>query len=323
MPKDSNASLDIICVGNVVVDAVGVYVDTIPEEGSLALFDRVEMHLGGCANNTALALAKLGLKVGLIAKVGADGLGEFCASELMRRGVDVRGLKRSKTDSTSFSFIMVPKNGNRRILHTLAANGTFGPKDIDTSLFRGAKWVCIGGAAILPSLEGSNLAQVLKAARKAGARTAADTAINNRFTARHWSRMLAPCYEFLDVLFPSEDEARSITGESDPEKICTRLRHRGVKIAGVKLGSKGSAILSDEGFFTIPAYKVRCIDTLGAGDCFMAGFLAGMLQGRTPADAARLGNAVSAHCVQAVGATTGIKLLKHVLAFEKKAAVSC
>jgi hypothetical protein len=52
------AQLDVVCVGNVVVDAVGVNVDKIPPEGSLALFDKVEMHLGGCANNTAVALAK-------------------------------------------------------------------------------------------------------------------------------------------------------------------------------------------------------------------------------------------------------------------------
>lgn len=309
---------DIVCVGNVVVDAVGVYVDTIPAEGSLALFDRVEMHLGGCANNTALALAKMGIHVGLIAKVGADGLGDFCTRELARHGVDTSGVKRSARDSTSFSFIMVPKNGNRRILHTLAANATFGPKDIDASLFKGAKWVCFGGLAIIPNLEGRNLASVLKSIKKAGARAAADTAVNNRYGAKDWNRIFAPCYEYLDILFPSEEEAKAITGESDPERICATLRKRGVKIAGVKLGERGSAVMSDEGFFHVPVYNVKCVDTLGAGDSFMAGLMAGMLRGLSPVDAARLGNAVSAHCVQAVGATTGVKPLKKILEFQKK-----
>src|SRR5471030_2547234 len=76
-PKQRTRALDIVCVGNVVVDSVAVYVDTIPDEGSLSLFDRVEMHLGGCANNTSLALARLGLRVGLVAKAGADGLGDY------------------------------------------------------------------------------------------------------------------------------------------------------------------------------------------------------------------------------------------------------
>ena len=310
--------LDIVCLGNVVVDAVGVYVDAIPEEGALTLFDRVEMHLGGCASNTSMALGKLGLNVGLIAKVGTDGLGDYVASELSQHGVDVRGLRRSKADATSFSFVMVPSHGNRRILHTLAANKTFGPKDIDTKLFAGAKWVCVGGLALLPGLHGTDLAQVLKAAKKAGAQTAADTAINDRFSAKEWRELLEPSYPYLDVLFPSEIEAQAMTGHKDPRKICTTLHGYGVKIAGVKLGDKGCAVMSKEGYFEIPCYKVKCVDTCGAGDCFMAGLLAGLLRGYAPAEAARLGSAVSAHCVQAIGATTGIPALKKVLSFQKQ-----
>ncbi len=308
---------DVICVGNIVVDAVGVYVDRIPEEGALALFDRVEMHLGGCAGNMALALGKLGISVGLSAKVGADGLGDYTANALAEGGVDTRGLVRSKSESTSFSFIMVPRGGNRRILHTLAANATFAPADIDARLFVGAKWVSFNGLALVPHLEGANLAGLLKAAHAAGARTAGDTAINDRFTSDDWERMLAPCYEHFDILFPSEAEAVAITGHSEPRKICETLRARGVKIAGVKLGERGCAILSDEGYFEIPAYTVNCIDTLGAGDSFMAGLIAGMLRGGSPSDAARLGNAVSAHCVQAIGASTGIKPLPEILEFQR------
>ncbi|HEY3322238.1 MAG TPA: carbohydrate kinase family protein [Planctomycetota bacterium] len=314
-----NNSPEIVCIANIVVDAVGVYVDKIPDEGSMTLFDRVELHLGGCASNQALALAKMGLNVGLVAKVGSDGLGEFAAAELERNGVDARGLKRSKTDSTSFSFIMVPQNGNRRILHTLAANSTFGPEDIDLEPLRRAKWASFGGLAIMPSLEGKNLAGVLKKLKHFGVSTAADTAVNDRYTAKDWSRMLEPCYKYLDVFFPSEEEARAITGEREPQRICEVLRERGVKIAGVKLGAKGSAVLSDDGYFYVPSYKVKCVDTLGAGDCFMAGFLAGMLRGSSPFASAWLGNAVAAHCVQAVGATTGIKPLKDILAFQKRA----
>ena len=310
--------LEIVCVGNVVVDAVAVYVDTIPDEGSLSLFDRVEMHLGGCANNTSVALARLGLRVGLVAKAGADGLGDFVADYLMRHGVDIRGLKRSARDATSFSFVMVPRNGNRRILHTMAANASFGPADVDTALFKGAQWVCVGGLALLPSLHGKNLARVLKAAKHAGAQTAADTAINERFSAKDWRDMLEPAWPYLDVLFPSEYEARMITGEREPRKICAALLKRGVKIAGVKLGDQGSAVMSAEGYFEVPIYNVKCVDTCGAGDCFMAGLLAGLLRGHPPLEAARLGNAVSAHCVQAIGATTGVPRLNRVLSFQRK-----
>jgi sugar/nucleoside kinase (ribokinase family) len=319
MKNGTKRSLDVVCVGNVVVDAVGVDVESIPPEGSLALFDRVELHLGGCANNTSLALAKLGIHVGLSAKTGTDGLGDYVSGVLHHHGVDVRGLKRSKNDATSFSFIMVPKSGNRRILHTMAANATFGPRDVDTGLFRNAKWVFFGGLALMPALTGESLAKVLKAAKKAGCQTAADTATNHGYTRKDWAALFDPCYPYIDVLFPSEEEATAMTGKTNPKEICAELFRHGVKVAGVKLGARGSALMTADGYFEIPAYKVKCIDTLGAGDCFMAGLLAGLLRGDPPQQAAKMGNAVSAHCVQAIGATTGIPPLKTVVGWMKKA----
>ncbi|MEI6233821.1 MAG: carbohydrate kinase family protein [Planctomycetota bacterium] len=308
---------DVLCIGNIVVDVVGINVDRIPEEGALALFDRVETHLGGCANNMAIALATLGISVGLSAKVGRDGFGDYCAKTLIESGVDTRGLVRSKDDSTSFSFVMIPRNGNRRILHALAANASFGAHDIDTSLFTGVKWVSFNGLALVPHLSGDELATLMKTARAAGAKIVGDTGINDRFTSGDWEQMLAPCFEHFDILFPSEIEAVGITGHTEPRKMCESLCARGVKIAGVKLGERGCAILSDDGYFEIPAYNVTCVDTLGAGDSFMAGIIAGMLRGLKPSHAAQLGNAVSAHCVQAVGATTGIKPLADILEFQR------
>jgi sugar/nucleoside kinase (ribokinase family) len=119
------------------------------------------------------------------------------------------------------------------------------------------------------------------------------------------------------VLFPSEEEARAITGQTEPRKIVEAIKKHGVKIAGVKLGDKGSVLLTDEGYFEVPIYPVKCVDTLGAGDSFMAGFLTGMLRGLQPQEAALLGNATSAHCVQAIGASTGIPKLEAVLEFQK------
>ena len=310
---------DILCLGVVVADAVGVGIDEWPREGSLLVFDRVEMHLGGCPANTAVALARLGIRAGVAAKVGADGLGEFVRATLAHNGVDIRGLKvsRDRRDATSFSFIMVPSSGNRRIYHTLGANGTFSSEDVDAQLFRGVKWAAFGCLSLMPGLFGRRLAKLLKAARKAGARTAGDTALNSRLLS--WEPVLRGCWEHLDVFFPSEEEASRLTGLSNPREICRFFRDRGVRIAGVKLGERGCAVACDDGYEVIPSYKVQCRDTTGAGDCFMAGLLAGLLKGRHPFDAARMGNAVAAFCVQAVGATTGVQKLAKVEAFMKKA----
>ena len=312
-------AIDILCVGNVVADAVGIGIDALPAEGRLTLFDRVELHIGGCPSNTAVALAKMGLRAGFVGKVGRDGLGDFVKGVLHAHGVDLRGLKTStdSRESTSFSFIIVPKSGDRRILHTLGCNATLSPRDVDVRLFRGPRWIAFQGLSLMPRLCGANLAKLLAAARKAGARTAADTALNNRLPS--WEPVFAGCWEHLDVFFPSEEEARQIAGERTPRETCQSFRDRGVKIAGVKLGARGCAVLCDEGYEELPAFRVECVDTLGAGDSFMAGFLAGMLKGRSPFAAARLGNATSAHCIQAVGATTGIPKLAALEKFMRRA----
>jgi len=313
-------STEILCLGNVVVDAVGVHVDDWPKEGSLLLFDRVELHIGGCAANTALGLAKMGLRAGLAAKIGNDGLGEFVRSVMKSHGVATQQLvvSKDKRDSTSYSFIMVPKSGDRRIYHTLGANGTYGPADLAPNAFKGVKWLAVQGLSLLPKLTGADLAQVLKAARKAGAKTAGDTALNNRLA--DWGPLFKGCYEHFDVFFPSEEEAHRIAGNRPAKDICKYFRDQGVRIAGVKLGSKGCALMTDDGYEEIPIYKVKAIDTLGAGDSFMAGLLAGLLLGKNSFEAARLGNATAAHCVQAVGATTGIPKLSKILALAKKRA---
>jgi sugar/nucleoside kinase (ribokinase family) len=309
-------AVDILCVGVVVADAVGLTIDSFPEEGSLMVFDRVEMHLGGCPANTAVGLARLGIRAGVAAKVGKDGLGDFIRNTLRGNGVDVSGVKVDSRVATSFSFIMVPEGGNRRIYHTFGANGTFSPEDVDLRIFKGPKWIAFGCLSLMPKLFGKNLATLLKAAHKAGAKTAGDTAFNSKL--KHWDAVFKGCLEHFDVFFPSEEEAVKVTGLTKPRDIVQNLRDRGVKVAGVKLGAQGCAVLCDDGYEEIPAYKVKCVDTLGAGDSFFAGFLAGLHRGRHPFDAARLGCAVAAHSVQAVGATTGIPKLPVVEAFMKR-----
>lgn len=283
----------------------------------MLMFDRVELHLGGCPANTAVALCRMGLRAGVAAKVGRDGLGEFIRGTLRADGVDISAVKvsRDPKDASSFSFIMVPASGNRRIYHTAGANATFGPADVPAKLFRGPKWVAFGCLALMPRLFGRNLARLLAAARRAGARTACDTAFNSRL--RHWAPIFEGCWEHMDVFFPSEEEAQRITGLAAPREICRFFRDRGVKMAGVKLGERGCAVLDDEGYEEVPAFKVQCVDTLGAGDCFMAGLLAGLFHGGSFHEAARWGNATAAHCVQAVGATTGVPRLAGIRAFMK------
>jgi sugar/nucleoside kinase (ribokinase family) len=113
----------------------------------------------------------------------------------------------------------------------------------------------------------------------------------------------------VDYFIPSLDEAAVLTREQKPENIVRRLRHWGASgVVGVKLGADGCYMTTPRGAAFVPPVRVRrVVDATGAGDAFIAGFLAATLKGYTPIEAARVANAVAASCVTAVGASTAIR----------------
>jgi sugar/nucleoside kinase (ribokinase family) len=122
---------------------------------------------------------------------------------------------------------------------------------------------------------------------------------------------LAAILPHLDFYVPNEAEARHQTGEAKTQAMIAAFRDAGaLGLVGIKLGERGAIISPQPGeVFEVPAVKPPgpVIDTTGAGDCFLAGLLTGMLRGLPPLDAARLAAAAGACCVTGLGATTAIR----------------
>jgi len=305
---------EILCVGIAVADAIGRPIDTVPEKARLQLFDRMELHTGGCAVNTGIALARLGADVGVACKVGTDGFGDFLEKELRGHGVDTRGLVRDDEVSTSFTFIMVASDGERRFLHTYGANATFCFDDVDLDLVRQARFLHVAGSYLLPTLDGEQTAAVLREARAAGATTSLDTAFNDRVT--DWLGLMAPCFEHLDYFLPSIEEAEKISGLSDPGDMARSFIERGCRNVVIKLGREGSMGILNGVEVRKPIYQVQTVDSSGAGDCFVAGFLTAIHKGWGPEESLSFGNAVAATCVQAIGCTAGVRSLDETRRFQ-------
>jgi sugar/nucleoside kinase (ribokinase family) len=140
---------------------------------------------------------------------------------------------------------------------------------------------------------------VLRAARAAGALTSLDTAFDR---SGGWFRTLAPCFEHLDVLMANDQEAAGLSGSQDPERAARFFLEHGVRYAVVKLGEQGCLVMSASETHRLPAHSVSVVDTTGAGDAFAAGFLLGLLEGRSLRACAALGNAAGARCVSHIGA---------------------
>lgn len=304
----------ILVIGIAVVDAVARPVDAFPAPGGLRLFEELNLTTGGCAINCAIALAKLGVGVDLVSRVGRDALGDFVVSEVACSGAGTGGIVRDASKPTSFSFVAVPSGGERSFLHTKGANSTLCPSDVTAEAIAGKSLVFVTGVMLMDALDAQPAAQLLQRAQAQGARTILDTVYVEGVAIEEWNRRVFPSLPFLDYFVPSEAEARELAATSNMTKAARAFQQAGAKNVVIKLGARGVLCLDESGPETlVPAFKVpQVVDTTGAGDCWAAGFLAGLEQGRPLVQAARLGNAVAALSVQAAGATTGIHSMDQV-----------
>lgn len=305
---------EVTCLGIIVADVIAKPVDALPKEGKLELVKQLELHLGGCASNAAVDLEKLGIKTAMIGKVGNDGFGAFAVNEMRRSGVNVEGIKVEKNCRTSASVVLGHSNGERSFLHHLGANADFSKSDIEFSIIHDSKILLIAGALLMPSFDGEPAAEVLMNARRAGIITVMDTAWDSK---GNWMKLIKPCLPHLDYFIPSLEEAEMISGKKEPEEIADLFLAEGVKTAVIKLGSNGCFIKNSNGEkYLIDSFKrIKVVDTTGAGDSFAAGFITGLIKSWNLAMCGKFANAVGAHCVMEVGATSGIKKIDEVLDF--------
>ncbi|MCW3099816.1 MAG: Sugar kinase, ribokinase family [Chthonomonadaceae bacterium] len=305
---------EVTCVGILTADVVGKPIDALPGHGQLALVDRMELHTGGCAANTGIGLAKLGVDTAILGKVGSDGFGDFIVRRFTEYGIDVGGVARDKETATSATMVLVHADGERSFLHYLGANATFRRDDIDFEGVRRSKVLHIAGAQVLPGLDGAPMAHLLKEAKAAGVTTALDTVWD---ATGRWMELTGPSLPYTDYFLPSFEEARMLAGGRDtPEDVAQFLLDAGAGVVALKLGHKGCYVRAANGEeVRLPALPVKAIDALGAGDAFVAGFLAGVVRDWNLEQCARFATAVGASCVTALGATTGIRSFDETLAF--------
>jgi hypothetical protein len=126
----------VACLGNVLVDMLVKPVDRFPPPGGLSPVDRVEMAMGGCASNTAIALRRMGVTTSLWGKLGRDTFGAYALEQLRKDKVDTRQVRSDPNVSTSATLVLVDSKGQRSFLHSMAANDHIHPQDVSCHLIR-------------------------------------------------------------------------------------------------------------------------------------------------------------------------------------------
>jgi sugar/nucleoside kinase (ribokinase family) len=309
VPTEEKGKLDAVVVGLAVVDIIGRPVDLTrpPKAGSLKIIDSVTLTTGGNVSNTGIDLAKMGFAVGAITRVGNDGLGEFIRQRYDAHGLDTSGVVVDKKKQTSSTIVAVAADGERTFLHTRGCLTNFSVKDVlaRLDLIARARMLAFGYLGLLPECE-PGLPRLFRTIKK---ETGIKILLDTGGVPKKNNALLRAVLPFVDIFVPSYDEAVVLTGKKKPEEIVRFLQQAGAPgVVGVKMGSQGCFIASGDAALYVPALRVKkVVDATGAGDAFVAGFLAATLRGLDPFVAAHTANAVAASCVTAVGASTAIK----------------
>lgn len=298
------------CLGVGVVDLlcgpIGHY--PIPRQRSQVVTEFARLAPGGGAVNTALALESLGIPAAVFVKIGADALGRILVEALQKRGVDTGGVIISDPGTTPVTFVGVHPGGDRTFIHTPGTNRTFSPADLDlTTLFR-APFLLYQDFWVLPKLDGPPAADLLAAARRQGIRTLLDECWGFGPDRQRWECVVP----HADYLLPSYDDLLAIYPGLDPYDMIRCLREKGAQRIVLKMGARGCLVATGERLTVLPSHADKIVDPTGAGDCFDAGFIAGLVRGMDEVSAAVLGSLCAAACLRHVGGAEGIPPLEEL-----------
>jgi sugar/nucleoside kinase (ribokinase family) len=297
-------SSPVLCIGILVADVFVPPLERLPGAGELVATDDFLIQSGGCAANVAIALRKLGVRAAVCGRVGDDAFGEFIERDLRSHRIDTSGVRRTAGYGTSKTVILPVTGEDRRYIHSFGANTALTVSDINSSMLNAARAVYVGGYLILPGLRDEQLALVLLEARARGTKIVLDIAAPaGRDPSLESVRMLLPV---ADYFVPNVDEARMLTGTSDPGRQASCLIEQGARTVVIKLGERGTYIRSGEQAFELPAGSVDVVEPSGAGDAFAAGLVVGILEGWSIERMVRFASVIGASACTALGCSAGV-----------------
>lgn len=285
----------LVVVGSSNTDMV-IHLDRLPRPGETLLGGDFRLAGGGKGANQAVAAARAGGRVALVARVGRDLFGDRALADFRREGLVVTHVRRDPTAPSGVALIFVARNGENCIAVAGGANARLAAADV-----RRARPAIARAAAVLLQLE-SPLETVETAAAlaaRAGVRV-----ILNPAPARELPDSLLRC---VSLLTPNETEAEVLTAgrvrdDRSAARAAERLRARGVGAVVITLGARGAFVASDHLSQRVPGFRVRPVDTVAAGDVFNGALAVALAEGRPLLEAVRFANAAAALSVTRPGA---------------------
>jgi sugar/nucleoside kinase (ribokinase family) len=304
--------IDVLALGELNPDLIlsGIHAAS-PVLGTEQEIDACTLTLGSATALCLVALARLGLRTALVARVGDDAHGSFCLARLAAEGIDATGVIVDPMMRTGLT-VSLAYPADRLLLTLPGTMRSLTSADVSQDQLRQARHLHVSSFFLQEGLHDA-LADLFAAARAQGITTSLDTGWDPRGI---WmSRALRDTLAQTDVFLPNESEFTAIGDSADPDRAARTLLATGVGRIAVKRGAAGATLYTREGVVTAPGFPVQAIDTTGAGDSFNGGFLAGCLAGLPPENCLRLGNACGAMTARVVGGVGGYANWNEVEAF--------
>ncbi|CAI0950332.1 sugar kinase [Serratia fonticola] len=301
-------SLDVVTLG----EAMAMFVAA--QTGDLAEVESFTKRIAGAELNVAIGLARLGLNVGWVSRIGNDSFGRFTLQQLAKEGVNAQRvtvdgryptgfqLKSKNTDGTDPSVEYFRKGSAASHLSTA---------DFDRDYFAGARHLHLSGVAAALSAESLELCHFAAAEMRAQGKT---ISFDPNLRPVLWSsrelmiEQLNKLACAADWVLPGLKEGQILTGQSTAEGIADFYLERGVQAVIIKTGPEGAWFKTAAGDqAAVPAVKVtNVVDTVGAGDGFAVGTLSALLEGKTLLQAVQRGNKIGSLAIQAIGDSEGL-----------------
>lgn len=307
-----SASIELLTIGTALVDSIIKGFDPKPVSASGYRAESGTLSVGGEAVNGAIAAAKLGVRTAILCSLGNDSAGTLVTAALEANGVDTGRIVRSDEHPTPVTTMFVRDDGSRQSVTNTAHRYHFHPERFLGDL-TGVRAGVLGSLFRAPFDDPEVISAVLKAVKSQGILIAADTKLPNfRFLSLADLKEVLP---LIDYITPNEDEARYYTSKSDPQEMAEVFLSSGVKNVIIKLSAKGCYFQNAERSLRLPPFRVEAVDATGAGDTFLAGFLASLLNGASVQEALLFANACGAICTTKVGAAAALRDRAQVLHF--------
>jgi ribokinase len=289
------AAVDVVCIASFNADLVS-HVPRPIARGETMLASRFEILPGGKGSNAAVACARQGARVAVMARIGDDAFGRMALDLWAREGIVADAVDVAAGERSGVAQILVFDDGDNSIAVAPGAGAALGAAQVRAAA------ALVGGARVVMSscevpFEATQAA--FEMARASGA-----TTLLNPAPARPLPDALLGV---TDILTPNQNELRALTGVDDTAAAGQALIARGPRAVVVTLGSHGCAWFErGQAPASLPGHAVDVVDTIGAGDTFTGALAAALARGDTLEQAARWANAAAALSVTRAGATGGM-----------------